>query len=97
MAIETFSLFDNYENKFVVKNVSYEEAAALRDSKEPVATHNYYDTYQYSIYSDTYNTHWKDNPMEYEIKSKTVNSEDNTNIYLAPGGGFAFEFKEIIK
>tara|TARA_X000001388_G_C2227535_1_gene121692 strand:- start:494 stop:757 length:264 start_codon:yes stop_codon:yes gene_type:complete len=54
MAIETFSLYDNYENNFVVKNISYEEAAALRDSKEPVANHNYSEPYQYAIYSDTY-------------------------------------------
>jgi len=72
---------DEKERNFII------DFSFLDDDKE----------YEMTIYSDTYNTHWKDNPMEYEIKSKTVNSEDNTNIYLAPGGGFAFEFKEIIK
>jgi len=53
--------------------------------------------YKMSIYSDTYNTHWKDNPMEYEIKSDIITFKDNINIYLASGGGFAFEIKEITK
>jgi len=35
--------------------------------------------------------------MEYEIKSDMLTSKDNINIYLAPGGGFALEIKEIIK
>ena len=53
--------------------------------------------YNMTMYSDTNETHWKDNPMEYEIKSYSISSKDNTNIYLAPGGGFALEFKEVIK
>ena len=51
--------------------------------------------YKITIYTDTKNTHWKDNPMEYEIKNDIITSKDNINIYLAPGGGFAFEIKEV--
>lgn len=51
---ETFSVRDNYTRKNIVSNLSYEEAAALRDSKEPVANHNYTNEYQYEIVSDQY-------------------------------------------
>ena len=33
----------------------------------------------------------KHNPMEYQITEREVSSNDNINIYLAPGGGFAIE------
>ena len=47
--------------------------------------------YDAKIYSDTENTHWKNNPMEYKISSKTINAKSKFDIYLAPGGGFAIE------
>ena len=43
------------------------------------------------MYLDTQNTHWKENPMEYQIREKTISSDDKIDIYLAPGGGFALE------
>ena len=43
------------------------------------------------MYLDTQNTHWKENPMEYQITEREVSSNDNIDIYLAPGGGFAIE------
>ena len=46
--------------------------------------------YTAKIYSDTEDTHWKNNPMEYKISSKTINTKSKFNIYLA-GGGFAIE------
>ena len=53
MQKETFSLRDNKTLEYLRSNMSYEEAAALRDSKEPVASHNYVD-YKYEILSDQY-------------------------------------------
>ena len=47
--------------------------------------------YTAKIYSDTKDTHWKNNPMEYEISKKIINAKSKFNIYLAPGGGFAIE------
>ena len=54
MQKETFSLRDNKTLEYLRSNMSYEEAAALRDSKEPVASHNYYTSYKYEILSDQY-------------------------------------------
>ena len=50
--------------------------------------------YTMRMYLDTKNTHWKDNPMEYQIKENLVSSDDVLDIYLAPGGGFALEIIE---
>ncbi|MDG2396521.1 MAG: glycoside hydrolase family 97 protein [Flavobacteriaceae bacterium] len=47
--------------------------------------------YLAKIYQDTKKTHWKKNPMEYEIKEIKINNESTIPIYLAPGGGFAIE------
>ena len=47
--------------------------------------------YTMKMYLDTQNTHWKENPMEYQISERAVSSNDNIDIYLAPGGGFAIE------
>ena len=51
--------------------------------------------YLATIYSDTQNTHWKKNPMEYEIKKIKVDQKSNLDIYMAPGGGFAIEIEKI--
>tara|TARA_R100000963_G_scaffold24161_1_gene16627 strand:- start:4501 stop:4770 length:270 start_codon:yes stop_codon:yes gene_type:complete len=51
---ETFSLRDNTTYTTIASNLSYDEAAARRDSKEPVASHNYTNSYQYEILSDQY-------------------------------------------
>ena len=47
--------------------------------------------YTMKMYLDTKNTHWKENPMEYQITERAVSSNDNIDVYLAPGGGFALE------
>ena len=47
--------------------------------------------YSVNMYLDTRNTHWKENPMEYQIREKIISSDDKIDIYLAPGGGFALE------
>ena len=51
------------------------------------------ETYNLKIYKDKENTHWKKNPMDYEIIEKTIkiDSKSSIPIYLAPGGGFAIE------
>ncbi len=50
--------------------------------------------YSLIIYSDTDNTHWEKNPMEYKIEKKDITSSDMLDIYIAPGGGFAMEIIE---
>ena len=52
--------------------------------------------YLATIYSDTKNTNWKNNQMEYHIKSIEVNKNSKLDIFLAAGGGTAIQFKEII-
>ena len=51
------------------------------------------ETYRFKIYRDKSTTHWKDNPMEYEIDEieLKINKSSEITVYLAPGGGFAVE------
>ncbi len=51
--------------------------------------------YKLVMYTDTEDTHWKYNPMKYQIRQQKIKSEDTININLAPGGGFAFEIIEL--
>ena len=52
--------------------------------------------YLATIYSDTKNTNWKKNQMEYSIKSIEVNKNSKLDLFLAAGGGSAVQFKEIV-
>jgi len=47
--------------------------------------------YQLKIFSDSKDTHWKKNPMEYKTSNIEIDSESTIDIYMAPGGGFAME------
>ncbi len=51
------------------------------------------ETYDLLIYKDRKTTHWKENPMEYEIEKirLKINESSKLPIFLAPGGGFAVE------
>jgi len=46
-----------------------------------------------TIYSDAEDSHWENNPMTYQINTKTVSSKDILKIKLAPGGGCAISIK----
>lgn len=48
--------------------------------------------YNATIYSDGEDAHWKNNPMSYQIYSKTVDSKSKLELNLAPGGGTAISF-----
>ncbi|MFO7525576.1 MAG: glycoside hydrolase family 97 protein [Ignavibacteriaceae bacterium] len=48
--------------------------------------------YNATIYSDGEDAHWKNNPMSYQIFSKTVDSKSKLELNLAPGGGTAISF-----
>ena len=54
-------------------------------------------TYNFKIFKDKPNTHWKDNPMGYEIEqfNLKIESDSSTEIYVAPGGGFAIQIEKI--
>jgi glucan 1,4-alpha-glucosidase len=45
------------------------------------------------IYSDAANTHWKDNPMAYEIKKYLVDASTVLKLNIAAGGGAAVSIK----
>jgi hypothetical protein len=47
--------------------------------------------YKLDLFSDSLNTHWKDNPMEYEISNEEIDSNSKLELRMAPGGGFAME------
>lgn len=50
--------------------------------------------YKATLYTDAPTTHWKDNPMAYEIKSFIVDSNSVLKLPIAPGGGAAISIKE---
>lgn len=54
-------------------------------------------TYNFKIFKDKPNTHWKNNPMDYEIEqfNLKIESDSSTEIYVAPGGGFAIQIEKI--
>ncbi|MCR9226842.1 MAG: glycoside hydrolase family 97 protein [Flavobacteriaceae bacterium] len=45
--------------------------------------------YLATIYADTKDANWKDNPQKYTIKEVTVTSKSKLKQYIAPGGGLA--------
>lgn len=49
--------------------------------------------YTATIYSDSPDGHWQDNPEAYRIEQKQVHKGESIEIYLAPGGGFAISLK----
>ena len=54
-------------------------------------------TYKFKVFKDKLNTHWKENPMEYEIEEfdLKIENDSSTDIYLAHGGGFAMQIEKI--
>jgi len=50
-------------------------------------------SYKASIYADTPDSHWDNNPTEIQILVKRVKKGDNLKLTLAPGGGTAIHFK----
>ena len=49
--------------------------------------------YLATMYMDSDNAHWKDNPMSYQIRTMRVNKNDKINLRLASGGGAAIELR----
>ncbi|MDZ7682454.1 MAG: glycoside hydrolase family 97 protein [Fodinibius sp.] len=52
-------------------------------------------TYEATIYRDGENAHWENNPTDYEIETREVNSSDSLKLWLAPGGGTAISFEAL--
>ena len=50
-------------------------------------------SYKASIYADTPDSHWDNNPTEIQIIVKRVIKGDTLKLILAPGGGTAIHFK----
>ncbi|MEE0888445.1 MAG: glycoside hydrolase family 97 protein [Candidatus Saccharimonadaceae bacterium] len=51
--------------------------------------------YKATVYSDSDDAHYRDNPFGVNIIEKTVSRNDSLDIYIAPGGGFAIELKRM--
>jgi alpha-glucosidase len=47
--------------------------------------------YKLNLFSDAADTHWRDNPMEYNTSNQEIDSDSKLEIRMAPGGGFAME------
>ncbi|MBS9464222.1 glycoside hydrolase family 97 protein [Flagellimonas sp. 389] len=52
-------------------------------------------TYIATIYGDTKDAHYKENPKAYEIKKYRVNHKSKLSQYCAPGGGYAISIFEV--
>lgn len=52
-------------------------------------------TYKATIYADSDDAHYRDNPFGINITDKHVGRNDSLDLYLAPGGGFAIELKKV--
>lgn len=48
-------------------------------------------SYKLNLFSDSADTHWRDNPMEYKTSYQEIDSNSKIEIRMAPGGGFAME------
>ncbi|MBQ2695143.1 glycoside hydrolase family 97 protein [Candidatus Saccharibacteria bacterium] len=51
--------------------------------------------YYAKIYSDTPESHYRDNPFAISISEKHVGKNDLLDIFIAPGGGFAIQLRKI--
>lgn len=51
--------------------------------------------YSATIYTDSPDAHFRDNPYGHEINQRRVNPQDSIDIYMAPGGGFAIELRQL--
>ena len=51
--------------------------------------------YNATIYTDSADAHYRDNPFGHEITARRVSKKDPIDVYMAPGGGFAIELKPL--
>ena len=51
--------------------------------------------YEATIYADSPDAHFRDKPFGYEITTRKIQKTDSLDIYMAPGGGFAIELKQL--
>jgi len=48
-----------------------------------------------TVYSDTQDAHWQNNPKAYEIRQYVATSKSKLSQYCAPGGGYAISLHEV--
>lgn len=51
--------------------------------------------YEAEIYRDGDGAHYRDNQMSYIIETRHVSRQDNLDLWMAPGGGFAVKLKKV--
>ncbi|EDP71287.1 alpha-glucosidase [Flavobacteriales bacterium ALC-1] len=51
-------------------------------------------SYEAIVYRDGSNAHWDKNPLDIQIKKKTINSKSELEFPMAEGGGFAISIKK---
>ena len=68
-----------------VKYASYEDVMDFLDNG----------SYEASIYADSENAHYRDNPFGILIQKKTIGKSDILDIYMASGGGFAIKLRRL--
>ncbi|MBS2097019.1 glycoside hydrolase family 97 protein [Carboxylicivirga linearis] len=53
--------------------------------------------YVATVYADTKDAHYKNNPQSYQIKKYVVTSKSKLSQYCAPGGGYAVSITEVVE
>ena len=81
------------DNKtWFVGGVTNEAARTTRINFNFLADNLAYDAI---IYVDSADAHYRDNPFGHEIVTRRVTKNDSLDIYMAPGGGFAIELRQL--
>ncbi|MBO7664903.1 glycoside hydrolase family 97 protein, partial [Candidatus Saccharibacteria bacterium] len=82
---------DRDSDDWYIGGVTNETARSIRIALDFLAP----GAYQATIYADSKDAHYRDNPFGIEITKKHVGSSDTLDLYLAPGGGFAIALKKV--
>lgn len=79
------------QKTWFVAGVTNESSRNIKISLDFLADVDYIAT----IYTDSPDAHFRDNPYGHEIKRRPVHAGDDLDIYMAPGGGFAIELRQL--
>ena len=84
----TIARKDIYSDNWYIGSITDEKSRSLKLKLDFLDDDS---NYSAKIYKDSEKTHWKKNPMEYEIETVNLNNKSEIEVYLAPGGGIAIE------
>ena len=77
-------------DNWYIGGITDEEA---REIKVPLTMLEKDRTYTLTLYRDAEDADWETRPYAYNIEEREVTADDTIRVRMAPGGGFAMEFK----